>query len=153
MVQESPPLEPMNCYTYLLLCSHFSQTSIIAKDDHGVIGFIGGYRPPTHPDAVFVWQIGVHPRGQGHGLGGRMLDVLWENVAPQGVRYLEATVAPSNTASQRLFTSFAKRHGAECAVTSHFEVEHFEARHGGINTSGGETHEAEELFRIGPVQS
>src|SRR5690606_41582845 len=67
------------------------------------------YRPPARPEAVFVWQIGVHPRAQGQGLGRRLLLELLRRPAAADATHLEATVGVSNTASARLFQSVARR--------------------------------------------
>jgi len=107
LIEQCPPLEPNTTYAYLLFCTHFAQTSLVARDGDGLVGCIAGYRPPTHPDTVFVWQIGVHERGRGHGLGPKMLHALTDRLLSDGVRFVEATVAPSNKASDRLFRRFA----------------------------------------------
>lgn len=141
LVRSCPPLEPNTCYAYLLLCSHFADTGVVAKDEQGVAGFIAAYRPPTHPDAVFVWQIGVSDRARGQGLGLRMLNHLFARLQTAGVRYLESTVTPSNTASRKLFGAFARTHNVSCDVTEGYPATLF----------GAGEHEAEELFRIGPI--
>lgn len=140
-VRECPPLEPNSPYAYALICSHFANTSVVARDDAGIAGFIAGYCPPERPDAVFVWQIGVQPRARGKSLGIRMLDFLTGGENTSRVRYVEATVAPSNAASRRMFEAFARTHSAQCTCTPHFEPSVF----------GGGTHEAEHLLRIGPL--
>lgn len=142
LVTQCPPLEPNTLYAYLLLCSDFSKTAIVARDGDTLLGFVAGYTPPTRPDALFVWQVGVHADARGLGLGGRMLEALMDRVRPEGVHFLEATVAPSNTASEALFKNFAKRQGTECIVSPHFEAAHF----------GAHAHEAEPLLRIGPLR-
>lgn len=135
-----PPLEPNTCYAYLLLCTHFAPSCLLAEDADGPLGYIAGYRIPERPDTLFVWQIGVHARGRGQGLGKRMLHALLAQPANADARFLETTVAPDNEPSQRLFRSFAKALGAACEESDFFEPSHF----------GGASHEAERLFRIGP---
>ena len=137
-----PPLEPNTCYAYLLLCTHFRESCLLAEDDEGPAGYIAGYRPPKQPDTLFVWQIGVHARGRGLGLGKRMLQAVLARTENEDVNYLETTVAPDNPPSQGLFRSFAKDAGAECIEQEFFEPSHF----------GGDAHEAEHLFRIGPLR-
>jgi len=141
LASSCPPLEPNTCYAYLLLCTHFQDSCLIAEDDDGPVGYIAGYRPPQQQDTLFVWQIGVHERGRGLGLGKQMLRALMEQPRNRDVKFLETTVAPDNPPSQGLFRSFAKDAGAECVEQSFFEPRHF----------GGEAHEAEHLFRIGPM--
>lgn len=128
-------------YAYLLLCHHHADACVVAEDDTGIAGFVVGYRPPTTPDVVFVWQVAVAPRRRGGGLASRLLDHLLAQARPLGVQYLEATVTPSNAASRRLFGALARRSGGDLQVTGLFTAEQF--------PSPG--HEDEHLFRIGPL--
>jgi len=89
-----------------------------------------------------VWQIGVATHARGRGLGRALLHALLDRLAPTGVRYLEATVTPSNTASLRLFRGVAADAGAACVESLYFPTDQFPA---------GEVHEEEHLLRIGPV--
>jgi len=141
LVEACGALERNTAYAYLLLCSHFAGTSVVAeRDDGALVGFVAAYRPPTDPDALFVWQVGVHPDGRGQGLAKRMLAHLIERTWPEGVRYLSATVTPDNGPSNALFTGFARRYHAECALLPGFESEHFP-----------DGHDPERLYRIGPL--
>ncbi len=139
LIERCAPLEPNTTYAYLLFCTHFAETCLVAADAQGLLGCIIGYRPPTKPDALFVWQIGVDQRGRGLGLGSRMLETLVDQLVPEGVRHLEATVAPSNRASDALFRRFAAKRDLLLERTAYFEEQHF----------GGDDHEAEYLYRIG----
>ncbi|HJL19330.1 MAG TPA: diaminobutyrate acetyltransferase [Sandaracinaceae bacterium LLY-WYZ-13_1] len=139
LVDEGGVLELNTCYSYVLMCDHFGSTTVVAEHADEPVGFVTAYRPPSHPDTVFVWQIGVDRRMRGRGVARGILQALVKRPACRGVRYLEATVTPSNTASRRLFQSFARSYGAsfewsECYPGSIF----------------GEGHEPEELIRIGP---
>ena len=58
-----------------------------------------------------------------------------------GVRYLEASVTPSNEASSRMFRGFARAFDAPCNETNLFRADQFPK---------GEAHEEERLLRIGP---
>lgn len=141
LVEACGGLERNTAYAYLLLCTHFADTSVVATTDAGaLIGFVAAYRPPTDPEALFVWQVGVHPDGRGRGLARRMLTHLVERTGPQGVRYLSATVTPDNGPSNALFTGFARRHQADCALLPGFESHHFP-----------DGHAPERLYRIGPI--
>jgi L-2,4-diaminobutyric acid acetyltransferase len=140
MVPAVGELERNSAYAYLLLCTHFADTSLVAEADGELIGFVLGYRPPTQPSSVFVWQIGVAPEARGVGLGRRMLDVLLRGPGCRGARDLCATVSPDNVASRALFHSWARRRGARCVEAPCFEPELFP-----------EPHPAEHLLRIGPV--
>jgi L-2,4-diaminobutyric acid acetyltransferase len=143
LVRDAGNLEPNTLYAYLLLCTHFADTCLIAERQGECVGFVAAYRPPTHNDAVFVWQIGVSEAARGRGLAKRMLNALVEQPGCRGVRFVEATVAPSNLPSRALFESFARAHDAPCDVSTGFAAPHF-APH---------VHEAEALYRIGPFRN
>lgn len=140
LVRDSGVLDENSRYCYLLLCRDFGQTCVVACRGATIVGFVTAYRPPTHPETVFVWQIGVAEAARGQGLAKRLLRTLVSLPACIDVRFLEATVTPSNTASRRLFQSFAKSLDVPCVVAEGFTADAF----------GGGDHEAEDLFRIGP---
>lgn len=142
LVSESDTLDTNSCYTYLLLCSDFADTCLVSYDGDRLAGFVAGYIPPPRDDTVFVWQIGVSASYRGEGLGRQLLSRFVDRAIASGVRYLEATVTPSNTASERLFRSLAQSRGWELTVTRRFEAHHF----------AGLQHEQELLFRIGPLK-
>ena len=67
-------LEVNTLYCYNAFVLHFgddgcivAQRSDTTGDTAPVCGYIQGYRPPTHRNAVFVWQVGVHPTEQRQG--------------------------------------------------------------------------------------
>lgn len=143
LATEADSLEANSAYSYLMLSEFFPETCIVAEDDGAVVGFVTGFRPPEEPEALFVWQITVAPSQRGRGLARTMLEALVERLAPRGVRYLQATVTPSNIPSQRTFRSLARRLGAACEETTLFAEHLF----------GEEDHEEEVLFRIGPFRA
>lgn len=132
-------LEQNTAYAYVLFASHFQDTCVVAESGGEIVGFVVAYRPPRTPDRVFVWQVGVRESARGAGIASKLLDQLVAQLRPP-VLYLEATVTPSNAASRRLFESFARRHDARCGVLPGFAPELFP-----------ETHDPEDLFRIGPL--
>lgn len=142
LIASAPPLELNSCYTYLLLCSHFADTCAVATDGKRIIGFLGGYRPPADPSVLFVWQVAVAPQGRGQGLGRQMMEHILARDGCAEVRWLEASVTPSNEASAGLFTGAAARWGVACTVSDWLSSGHF----------GAAAHEPERLFRIGPFQ-
>lgn len=133
-------LERNTAYAYLLVCSHFADTSIVAERDGAIVGFVAGYRPPTQPTSLFVWQVGVAPDARGLGLAGRMLDGVLAAPACRDVRYLCATVSPDNQASLALFRGVARRHRIPCEEATCFPARLFP-----------EPHADENLLRIGPL--
>jgi L-2,4-diaminobutyric acid acetyltransferase len=140
LARESGGLEANSSYTYALLCAHFPDTCIVADDGAALAGFVVGYRLPRSADTLFVWQVTVAPSQRGRGLGIQLLAGLLDREALADVRYLEATVTPSNQVSQRLFRGIARRLGAHCQVRPFFAADLF--------AEAG--HEAEDLYRIGP---
>jgi L-2,4-diaminobutyric acid acetyltransferase len=142
LVRDHGGLELNTGYAYVVLAEDHAATSLVATDAADVLrGFVLGYRPPTRPDVLFVWQVGVDPAVRGQGVGRRMLRRLVDDNRDRGVTHLEATVTPTNDASRRLFRSVARELDTACEVRAHLTPDLFP----------GTGHEAEELFRIGPV--
>lgn len=142
LVQESAALEANSAYSYLLLGAHFAETCVVAERDGRVVGFVSAFLSPAQPEVVFVWQIGVAREARGQGVGKELLKRLLGRPACRGVRYLEATVAPSNRASAALFRAVARELSTGCAVVPGFASELF--------PDGA--HEREDLLRIGPLR-
>lgn len=131
-------LDDNSPYCYLLLCSHFSGTSIVAEADGEIVGFTAAYRPPEQPDTLFIWQVAVAPSAARQGIASRMVSELLARLKPA---YMEATVTPSNTVSGEFFNSLARRYGARLVTSEHFPQAVFPDN----------SHEAEILYRIGPL--
>lgn len=143
LVRDCPPLDTNSSYCNLLQCSHFQDTSIAATCDGEVLGSVTGYRIPDRPDTLFIWQVAVHPKARGQGLARRMLCKLHDRLSKLGVRFIETSITPDNTASWRLFTGFATEQEAEMQRSVMFEQSlHFQ-----------NAHDTEYLLRIGPLKS
>jgi L-2,4-diaminobutyric acid acetyltransferase len=140
LVRDSGVLDLNSPYAYLLLCSDFARTSAVAETAGRIDGFVGAYRPPRRPESVFVWQVVTACGVRGRGLGSRLLGAVLERPACRGVRFLEATVTPSNRPSRALFHGFARRSGVPLVEEPAFGAELFP----------GPDHEEEVRFRIGP---
>ncbi|MDN3352346.1 diaminobutyrate acetyltransferase [Actinomadura sp. DC4] len=125
-------------YSYVLWCRDFAATSVVARADGRVRGFVTGFDRPQDPGALFVWQVAVDERWRGRALAGRMLDHL----ADRGHRFVEATVTPDNVPSDRLFAGFARDHGAELRRTPLLDGDLFPG-----------DHQPEVLYRIGPLNA
>jgi L-2,4-diaminobutyric acid acetyltransferase len=141
MAKDSQALDLNSPYAYLMWCDRFAQTSVVAEVDGWPAGFLVGFRPPGQPDVLFVWQVAVADEYRGLGLASRMLDDLLQR--DPALSFVEATVTPSNEASQRLFRALARRNDCPCSEEPYLRTEHF--------PSPG--HEPEHLFRIGPIAS
>lgn len=139
-VQEAGTLELNTAYFYLIFCSDFGQTCLVAEQDGHIAGVLVGYRLPQDPETLFCWQIGVLSPWRGQGLARRMLQAWLALPANCDARWLTATVADSNEASKRLFRGYATSNGLACEVTPHFTEDLLPAGH-----------EPEPLYRIGPL--
>ncbi|MFD7275854.1 diaminobutyrate acetyltransferase [Streptomyces sp. NPDC059862] len=143
LAKESGTLDLNSSYSYLLWCRDFAATSAVARaDDGAAVGFITGYLRPDRPGTLLVWQVAVDAAYRGRGLAARLLDGLTARVAAeQGLTSVETTITPGNTPSERLFTSYAARHGARVEREVLFET--------GLFPDG--PHDPEVLYRIGPL--
>ncbi|MFE0644529.1 diaminobutyrate acetyltransferase [Streptomyces sp. NPDC058877] len=143
IARNSGELDLNSPYSYLLWCRDFAGTTAVARDASGQpVGFVTGYLRPDAPETLFVWQVAVEDSHRGNGVAGTLLDALSAQVADShGFDRLEATVTPGNLASDRLFRSYARRHGADLTREVLFPSDAFPA-------SG---HDAEVLYRIGPL--
>lgn len=126
----------------------FSNTSVVAFEENGKqpVGFISGFIRPDDPDTLFIWQVAVHESERGQGLATKMLFELLERNDCQSVRYLEATVSPSNKPSQNLFLGLAQKLHTNYQVSDYFATEDFP------QDESEEEHEAEWLYKIGPFK-
>jgi L-2,4-diaminobutyric acid acetyltransferase len=140
IARDSQTLDLNSPYSYLLWCRDFASTSVIAHAPDGACGFVTGYVRPDEVQTLFVWQVAVDRRYRGKGVAGHMLGYLGEQMTAQGRRYLEATVTPDNTASGRLFESFARERGCVLERRPLFNSEQFPI-----------DHPPEVLLRIGPL--
>ncbi|MBA0050475.1 diaminobutyrate acetyltransferase [Streptomyces sp. AJS327] len=143
IARDSGTLDLNSSYSYLLWCRDFASTSVVARSADGTpVGFITGYIRPEDPTTLLIWQVAVDEVARGRGLAAAMLDGLSRRVAEElGTQGIETTVTPDNTASNRLFTSYARRHGAEAKKEVLFDAGAFP----------GSGHQPEVLYRIGPV--
>ncbi|MFJ8886478.1 diaminobutyrate acetyltransferase [Streptomyces sp. NPDC102402] len=142
IARDSEVLDLNSSYSYLLWCRDFAATSVVARDENGdPVAFVTGYIRPDRPETLVVWQVAVDQAHRGKGLAATLLDALATRVASdQGLTSVETTITPDNTASDRLFTSFAQRHDAPLEREVLFD--------GSLFPEG--THLPEVLYRIGP---
>ncbi|WP_255952661.1 diaminobutyrate acetyltransferase [Streptomyces odontomachi] len=143
IARDSETLDVNSSYSYLLWCRDFAGTSVVGRGPDGEpVGFITGYLRPDRPRTLLVWQVAVDQQHRGKGLAAALLDGLTARVsAERGLIGLETTITPGNTASERLFTSFAKRHSVPLEREVLFPA--------GVFPKGAE-HDPEVLYRMGP---
>nr|WP_281241707.1 diaminobutyrate acetyltransferase [Sediminibacillus albus] len=134
-------LDQNSVYKYIMMSEFFSETCVIAKENNKLVGFVTAFIPPERQDVVFVWQIGVASDQRGKGIASKLLEELIDRDACRDVRFVEATVTPSNDASQTLFRRLARKYETECEVTEFFSEDLFPM----------DDHEGELSFRIGPI--
>lgn len=142
LVDACASLDLNSPYAYLLLCTHFRNTCVVAEREGMLVGFLAGYRPPDACDTLFVWQVAVAGAARGLGLGSRLLDAVLAQPACRDVAYVEASITPSNAASWALFRALARRRDAACHTRPLFTRQDF----------GALAHEEEQLLRIGPFE-
>ncbi|MFC4501841.1 MULTISPECIES: diaminobutyrate acetyltransferase [Streptomyces] len=144
IAKESGTLDLNSSYSYLLWCRDFAATSAVARVGGGEpVGFVTGYVRPEDPRTLLVWQVAVDTRHRGRGLAAALLDGLTARLAAERpiVTTVETTITPGNTASERLFASYAARHDATLSREELFGA--------GLFPDG--PHDPEVLYRIGPL--
>ncbi|MFE0384873.1 diaminobutyrate acetyltransferase [Streptomyces bungoensis] len=143
LAKESKTLDLNSSYSYLLWCRDFAATSAVARGADGEpVGFVTGYVRPDRPGTLLVWQVAVDAAHRGYGIAAALLDGLTARLAAEhAITDVETTITPGNTASERLFTSFAERHGAQLTREVLFPA--------GLFPDG--PHDPEVLYRIGPL--
>ncbi|QDP42051.1 diaminobutyrate acetyltransferase [Radiobacillus deserti] len=135
-------LDQNSAYKYIMMSKYFRETCVVAKENDKLVGFVTAFIPPEQSDVVFIWQIGVDSSQRGKGIASKLLNALVNRRACKDVRFVEATVTPSNKASQSLFKRLARDHDTKCTVTECFAQDLFP----------GDEHEAELSFRVGPLR-
>lgn len=139
LINTCKPLDVNSEYCYMLLATHFQQSCVLAKQDDSTIGFLSSYIKPDAPDVLFIWQVAVHPDFRGQQISQRMFAALMTRTPMQNVRWIETTIGPTNVSSQKLFQKLANIVDAPMEVSTFATKEMFL-----------ESHEDEDLYRIGP---
>lgn len=141
LATQAGSLDVNSSYHYLLLCHKFSNTCVVGTSGKDVVAFLTAFRDPDQLNHLFIWQIAVQESFRGRGLAGGMLSHLLGRVFVPAIEFVEATITPSNKASQKLFRSLAAERRSELKETILFNEDLF--------PDG--SHEPEVLFRIGPL--
>lgn len=103
---------------------------MIAERGGRIVGWVSGHRPPSDPEAFFVWQVAVAAEARGQGLAGRMIRMLLARPEQRGVARLITTVTHDNAASWALFRGLAREWGAGLEQEPLFERDaHFAGAH------------------------
>ena len=142
LVRDCQYLDENSLYCYLLVCTQFRNTSVIAEWNGIVQGFVSAFVSPDRPQVLFVWQVAVRDTARKQGLAHRMILEILQRKPCEQVLLLETTVTRDNTASRRLFESIQAHFDCAMEESSHFDKRrHF-----------GDLHETEYLLRIGPMK-
>lgn len=95
-------------HVYKIMCDHFGQSIFIARKSIGsgndpMVGLMLGFVSRRMDGLLFVWQIGVHPSGQGKGTGSQLMQKTISYARSSGCKKVMATVETDNYQSQHLF--------------------------------------------------
>ena len=149
LVRRAGTLDLNSAYCYLLLCDRFGDTCAVAEREGKLVGFASAFFAQDRPDTLFVWQIAVDAGLRGQGVGAALLHAIAARPANRSrMRGIEATVSPSNEASNRLFRRFA----ASCGAALTYGDGGYGAKLFPSGTAQT-AHEDEPLLRIGPIAS
>lgn len=140
LIAECPPLDTNSSYCNFLQAGHFAATSVVAEADDQVMGFISGYRIPTAPDTLFVWQVAVSEQARGQGLASKMLLNLLTRPGNEDINRLHTTITPGNVPSWSLFKALATK--LDAPLNSQVWLDH--------QTHFQGQHDSEHLIDIGP---
>lgn len=143
LVDHCKPLDLNSRYAYMLVCTHFSETSVVYESNGEIKGFVSGYIDPRSEETLFIWQVAVHSSMRDQGIATQMLKSLIDREGLSPIEYIETTISPSNKASQNLFYHFVSELDADMSVQPCFDKALF----------SGEAHEDEALYRIGPINN
>ncbi len=145
LIRRAGTLDLNSAYCYLLLCDRFGDTCAVAEQEGQLVGFVSAFYSAARPDTLFVWQIAVDDALRGQGIGATLLREVIDRPASRArIRYIEATISPSNRASNRLFERLAGDLKAGLTYADGgYEAALFPA---------GTAHEDEPLIRIGPLE-
>lgn len=134
-------LDVNSCYSYLLMCEKFANTCVVASHEDEIVGFVIAFLDPQKSEVLFVWQIAVSNNFRNQGLATTMLyHMLLRRYNPE-IKFIETSITPSNVASQALFRNLSKDLKCDIEKQEFFKEVWF----------GGEGHESEDLFKIGPI--
>ena len=143
LIKISKPLDLNSLYSYLLITAHFNHTSVVAEKDQDIIGYVSGYQHPHENDTLFIWQVAVNPDMRGRGLATQMLQNILQREELKEIKYIEATITPSNKKSRKLFQRYAEQLKTEYKESPFLDKKLFSES----------DHEEEKLIRIGPIST
>lgn len=130
LISSCPPLDTNSTYCNFLQCLHFADTCALAEKDGRIVGFVSGYRVPSNPEVLFIWQVAIAEEARGCGLALRLLKDILGRSELSDIRYLHTTISPDNKASWSVFERLAEQRKAPCESSLLLgRDEHFEGKH------------------------
>lgn len=128
LVDTCKPLDLNSNYLYLLQCSHFASTCVVATLHGEVVAWVSGYVLPKKANTFFVWQVAVGEKARGLGLGKKLIN--WVLTQQTDIQKIHTSITPDNAASWGLFKSLARDWGSDLSSRDWFEKQsHFGGRH------------------------
>lgn len=143
LAKNSKPLDLNSEYAYMLVCDHFSQTSVIAILDEVIIGFISGYVLPKDPKTLFIWQVATHSDYRGKKIPYYMFKNLLLREELLHIDNIKTTISPSNIASKKMFLKLANMLDSKVTTQKYIQKEDFLE----------ESHEEEILYTIEDIKT
>ena len=130
LIARCPPLDRNSAYCNLIQCTHFADHCVVAEADGRIVGWVSGHRPPSDPQAFFVWQVAVAREGRGKRLASRMINALLARPDQRDATHLTTTITDDNQASWALFRGLARDWQAPLDRSALFERDaHFAGAH------------------------
>lgn len=88
-----------------LFLDHFHGTSLVARDDDGLAGFLVGFMSPSQREVAYIHFVGVAPRTRGRGLARLLYQRFFELAEADGRLVVRAITAPVNAGSIAFHTA------------------------------------------------
>ena len=117
-----PPMENYPEHVYKIILRYFGDYCFVAEENGQIIGFAMGIVPQSFPGTFFLWQIGITPSRQGHGIGGKLVREVENELRKLEFKRIEVTIDPANLPSRKLFEKMGYQNISE-RVGKTIEVE------------------------------
>ncbi|AEH60201.1 GCN5-related N-acetyltransferase [Methanosalsum zhilinae DSM 4017] len=101
-----PQCKPLGNYTmdfYRIMLRYNSDSCFVVEYDEEIVGWILSMVSLNRSDTCFLWQIGIKPSLQNHGIGNPFLRYAEDEFKNFGCSRVELTIGPENLRSQRFF--------------------------------------------------
>ncbi|WP_246002958.1 GNAT family N-acetyltransferase [Nocardia tenerifensis] len=82
-----------------LFLDHFHRTSLVAKVDGRMVGFLIGFPSPSEAEEAYIHFVGVHPQWRRSGLACELYERFFATARAYERRVVTAITAPTNETS------------------------------------------------------